>query len=302
MAGAGGKAASIIPAKMTLKKGARDTTLDPSIPRGKSRTYRTPQCSIWSTEASGWFSCGYGPFRREFGASPEALRQMAAPSTRRFVTMFQEGASLAEADVWLRNLSHKALEGKPAEEDQLALMLNLLRDGLMPGGVTVDRVDSDGLWLKDSRGADLAWTEMGDGHRSTAALLTDLVRHLIGIHGLPGLAERSRDGKTVIKRSGIVLIDEMEAHLHPAWQQDIGFWLRRRFPAVQFLVATHSPLICQAADPGGLFVLDHPPRQLTEEEYRSAVASRPDTLLRTAAFGMANTGSPRAVPDQDGEA
>ena len=77
---------------------------------------------------------------------------MVAPATERFVTMFQEAASLAEVDQWLRNLKHKELENKAEERQQLELLLEMLRDDLMPNQITVDRVDSDGLWLKDRNG------------------------------------------------------------------------------------------------------------------------------------------------------
>ena len=225
---------------------------------------------------------------------------MVAPTTERFVTMFQEAASLAEVDQWLRGLKHKELENKAAEREQLALVMELLRDDLMPNQITVDRVDSDGLWLKDRNGAQLAWGEMSDGYRAAAALLANIVRHLIGTYGLENLTEKTPDGKTAIKRSGVVLIDEIDAHLHPEWQRVIGFWLKRHFPNIQFLVTTHSPIICQAADPNGLFVLPEPgsdtrPRPLTDEEYTKVIASRPDTILLTPAFGLQNTRSPRAV-------
>jgi hypothetical protein len=141
---------------------------------------------------------------------------------------------------------------------------------------------------------------MSDGYRAAAALLADILRHLIAIYGLDGLTEKTPEGKTVIKRSGVVLIDEIDAHLHPEWQREIGFWLKRHFPKVQFLVTTHSPLICQAADPNGLFVLPEPgshakPHALSDEDYRKVIASRPDTILLTPAFGLQNTRSPRAV-------
>ncbi|MHB8521009.1 MAG: AAA family ATPase [Limisphaerales bacterium] len=178
--------------------------------------------------------------------------------------------------------------------------MELLRDDLMPNRITVDRVASDGLWLKDRNGVQLAWGEMSDGYRAVAALLADIVRHLIGTYGLEGLTEKTTDGKTVIKRSGVVLIDEIDAHLHPEWQREIGFWLKRHFPKIQFLVTTHSPIICQAADPNGLFVLPEPgsdakPCPLSDDEYRKVIASRPDTILLTSAFGLQNTRSPRAV-------
>lgn len=289
------------PAKIVLKNGGKETTLQTAKPSGKyQKKYSTPERTIWSPDAEGWFSCGYGPFRRVFGASPEATRQMVAPTTERFVTMFQEAASLAEVDQWMRNLKHKELENKEAEREQLALVMELLRDDLMPNRITVDRVDSDGLWLKDRNGVQLAWGEMSDSYRAAAALLADIVRHLIGTYGLEGLTEKTADGKTVIKHSGVVLIDEIDAHLHPAWQREIGFWLKRHFPNIQFLVTTHSPIICQAADQNGLFVLPEPgsknnPGPLSNEDYRKVIASRPDTILLTPAFGLQNTRSPLAV-------
>lgn len=293
--------AAQFPAKITLRNGGKEPLLEVATPTGKPKgKYSTPERTIWSLDARGWFSCGYGPFRRVFGASPEATRQMVAPATERFVTMFQEAASLAEVDQWLRNLKHKELENKASEREQLALVLRLLRDDLMPNQITVDRVDSDGLWLKDRGGVQLAWGEMSDGYRAAAALLADILRHLIGTYGIEGLTERAEDGKIAVKRSGVVLIDEIDAHLHPEWQRVIGFWLKRHFPHIQFFVTSHSPIICQAADPNGLFVLPEPgsdvrPSPLTKEEYEKVIASRPDTILLTSAFALQNTRSPRAV-------
>ncbi len=294
--GGGRIASKPFPAKIILKNTVKETVIEALTNTKKTLTER----GLWSSDASGWFSCGYGPFRRVFGASPEATRLMVGRTTERFVTMFQEAASLYEVDQWLRNLHHKSLEGKIEERAQLDLLLEILRDDLMPNQITVDRVDSDGLWLKDRNGLQLAWSEMSDGYRAALALLADILRHLINTYGLEGLTERDDENKIIIERSGVVLIDEIDAHLHPEWQRDIGFWLKRHFPNLQFLVTTHSPLICQAADPNGLFVLPEPgsdaePRALDEEDYNKVIASRPDTILLTPAFGLQNTRSPRAV-------
>jgi hypothetical protein len=288
------------PAKLILTNGGKDPSVQIAKPAGKRESYQTPELTIWATDADGWFSCGYGPFRRVFGASPEATRAMVAPATERFVTMFQEAASLAEVDQWLRNLRHKELEDKVAEKQQLALLLEILSDDLMPNLISVDRVDSDGLWLQDRNGVQLSWGEMSDGYRAALALVADIVRHLIKAYGSEGLTERGVDGRLVIRRSGVVLIDEVDAHLHPEWQREIGFWLKRRFPRIQFLVTSHSPLICQAADPNGLFHLPEPgsgsePFALSEDDNREIIASRPDTILLSPAFGLLNTRSPIAV-------
>jgi predicted ATP-binding protein involved in virulence len=256
---------------------------------------------IWSDFFfSNRFCCGYGPFRRMFGASAIAMQQMMAFTTERFVTLFQEAASLTEVDQWLKILSHKSLEGKTKEQEQQQLILKILCDDLLPNQIQVDGMDSDGLWLRDRNGAKLTWSDMSDGYRSALALLADILRHLLKNHEVKDLVGRWPNGKIFIKRSGVVLIDEIDAHLHPEWQQKIGFWLKRHFPNIQFLVTTHSPIICQAADDNGLFVLPEPgshdqPKALSKEEYNKVIASRPDTILLTSAFGLQNTRSPRAV-------
>ncbi len=286
--------------KAILEQTSKETTVNfPTAANRKSLIER----GLWATDAKGWFSCGYGPFRRVFGASPEATRLMVGSTTERFVTMFQEAASLFEVDVWLKNLNHKKLEGKATEIAQLDLMLKILRDDLMPNQITIDRVDSDGLWLKDRNGLQMAWSDMSDGYRAALALLSDILRHLINAYGIEGLSESGSDGKLRVVRQGVVMIDEIDAHLHPEWQREIGFWLKKHFPNIQFLVTTHSPIICQAADVNGLFVLPEPgsgnqARPLSNEEYNKVITSKPDTILLTSAFGMENTRSPRAVSER----
>ena len=123
---------------------------------------------------------------------------------------------------------------------------------------------------------------------------------MINAYSPDDLTGRDDEGRLFLKPAGVVLIDEIDAHLHPEWQREIGFWLKRHFPNIQFIVTSHIPLICQAADPNGLFVLpepgsDEPARALTAEEYQKVISSRPDTILRSAAFGLQNTRSPVAV-------
>jgi hypothetical protein len=251
----------------------------------------------------GFFSCGYGPFRRITTPNPNAEQIMRAKDTERFATLFFEAATLSEVDPWLTTLKFRELEKDQHAADQLAFFLDLIRDNLLPDGFTIDRVDSRGLWLRDSKGVELSWFEMSDGHRVAIILVADILRHMIGTYGLEGLYARDEAGKICIKRSGVVLIDEIDAHLHPSWQREIGFWLKRHFPKVQFLVTSHSPIILQAADPNGLFVLPEPgsedePRALSEEEYRKIIASTTDTTLLSEAFGLQNTRSENAVKER----
>jgi hypothetical protein len=141
---------------------------------------------------------------------------------------------------------------------------------------------------------------MSDGYRSALALMSDILRHMIATYGVSDLFLKDKNGKIVVNKSGVVLIDEIDAHLHPEWQRLIGFWLKRHFPQIQFLVTSHSPIICQAADPKGLFHLPEPggddtPFQLSDEDYSKIIASKPDKILISPAFGLENSRSPLAV-------
>ena len=74
---------------------------------------------------------------------------------------------------------------------------------------------------------------------------------LIGLAGV--LLQRlhdtaAKDEKDPRKRFGLVLIDELDAHMHPSWQQGIVARLRKTFPNAQFIAATHSPLVVRGMD------------------------------------------------------
>jgi hypothetical protein len=59
--------------------------------------------------------------------------------------------------------------------------------------------------------------------------------------------------------AGVVLIDELELHLHPQWQREVVEKLRTTFPNIQFIVTTHSPFIVQTLRPDELILLDDMP-------------------------------------------
>jgi hypothetical protein len=169
----------------------------------------------------------------------------------------------------------------------------------------VERVDSDGLWLRDASGTLLPLADMSEGYRAALALMIDIVRHMDQVYGDEWLLVEPRDGSVVVPHPGVVLIDEIDAHLHPAWQREIGFWLKAHFPNVQFIVTTHSVLVCQAADENGIFHLPPPgsgeaPFQVGPEEYWNIVRSKADDVYLSPAFGLAQTRSPRAVEARQG--
>lgn len=93
-----------------------------------------------------------------------------------------------------------------------------------------------------------------------------------------------------------------------SWQQRIGFWFKRHFPRVQFIVTSHSPFVCQAADPNGLIVLpgvgdDDVPRHLDAKSFARVRHGTIDQAVLSALFGLERTRSPesQALVDEFGD-
>ena len=101
--------------------------------------------------------------------------------------------------------------------------------------------------LVDKAGVALDLSQLSDGERSFLAMICDLGRRL-------ALANPLLDNP--LHGAGVVLIDELEQHLHPSWQREVTEKLRRTFPNIQFIATTHSPFVIQALRPGELINLD----------------------------------------------
>ncbi|MBX3223360.1 MAG: ATP-binding protein [Labilithrix sp.] len=250
----------------------------------------------WGENPRGWLVSGYGPFRRLTGHASDAQRVMVGPNhQRRLVSLFREDASLVEAVGWLQEQQFRKLEKREGANQLLNDVIELLNNGLLPDGASVSRVDSEGLWVRRA-GMDVELRELSDGYRVALALVLDIIRHMHDAYG----EVRMAGGKDrVVDMPGVVLIDEIDAHLHVSWQQRIGFWLSERFPKVQFLVTTHSPFVCQAAKPGGLFRLPSPGepvgvQPVDDSTFKRVVNGTVNDAVLSHLFGLERSRSPRA--------
>lgn len=109
------------------------------------------------------------------------------------------------------------------------------------------------LVLKYEDGEQHTFSELSDGYRNVVAIAADLAIKAAMLN--PQLAEKALE-----MTPGVVLIDELDLHLHPKWQRRIVGDLRRTFPMLQFICTTHSPFIIQSLLSGEeLIVLDGQP-------------------------------------------
>lgn len=99
----------------------------------------------------------------------------------------------------------------------------------------------------EKNGQKLIINQLSDGEKGLLAMIGDLARRL---------AMASSFGKDPLKGEAIVLIDQIELHLHPEWQRKIIPALKRTFPNCQFIITTHSPQVLSHVQPENIYILE----------------------------------------------
>ena len=86
-----------------------------------------------------------------------------------------------------------------------------------------------------------------DGEKAIITLIADIAYNL-------SIADSFYDGFESLQGKGIVMIDEIEAHLHPNWQREIIPLLTQIFPNIQFFITTHSPQVISSVNSESIFI------------------------------------------------
>ncbi len=109
---------------------------------------------------------------------------------------------------------------------------------------------NDMLMIRLPNSGAAPFNNLSDGYRNMISMVADIAHRISRLN--PHLGERA-----AAEAEGVVLIDEIDLHLHPNWQRRVVGDLKRIFPNLQFIVTTHSPFIIQALGPGELIDLNH---------------------------------------------
>lgn len=145
---------------------------------------------------------------------------------------------------WFRNQEDMENEHKveTGELDYKDRSLQCVRFAIqhMLGDVSTLRVRRSPLRMTVKKdGSEVRVDQLSDGEKCTLALFGDLARRI-------ALANPYRENP--LEGEGIVLIDELELHMHPLWQRKVLAVLKEVFPNIQFIVTTHSPQVLGEAD------------------------------------------------------
>jgi predicted ATP-binding protein involved in virulence len=149
------------------------------------------------------------------------------------------------------------------QENSAPMMQRIIRESIASLIPDVEKVRYDPrrasviVIYKDS--TVLPLEHLSDGYRTMLALVGDLASRMARLN--PHLGE-----ETLTKTPGVVLIDELDLHLHPAWQRRVIADLADTFRQVQFVSTTHSPQIISEVETGNVLVLEQDKSNVQIEE------------------------------------
>lgn len=206
------------------------------------------------------FVCGYGAGRQTLGTAD--LGEYAAVDA--VYSLYRYYEPMQNSELAIRRLVEKARSsaGKSPEEQQkradrmLKRILGLLKRVLNLDEkdkviITPTRIEIKSHWGRSKL------SSLGDGYKATITWVMDF------------LSWRMLSGKSLdpAKMTGIVLVDEIEQHLHPSWQINIMNLLQESFPKIQFIATTHSPLVSSGSEHCTIYALKYGQEEKIENVY-----------------------------------
>lgn len=224
---------------------------------------------LWDFPWDKLFVAGYGAGRGTSGSGDISDYSVI----NAVYNMFSYTEGLQNPELIIRRLSEPGLD----EEVSLVLKEIMKVDGIERGQRGI-RVSSQ------SWGGKMPLRDLADGYKSTFLWVTDMLGWAFSFE---------RSVKKAKEIEGIVIIDELEQHLHATWQRVVIDQLKKVFPRVQFIAATHSPLIAGTIGTLGtmgstdklvLCELSEDKRKVKAEELQTMQNYRFEQVLASRAF------------------
>jgi predicted ATPase len=236
---------------------------------------------IYQAYSAAFFFVGYGATRRverEERVDTGARRASASVRAQRVQSLFEESYSLMPLTGWLPGIR----ESNPARYAQVQHLINRLM-GVGHYRFTGEMEQRE--YLFEHKGLKVPFRALSDGYRAYIGWIGDLLYH---VH------TTCPKGTRLLSSRGIVMVDEVDLHLHPKWQMTVLPVLAKVLPNLQFIVTSHSPLVVGSLEWMNIIVMQPCPGQSSKPaRVRTAVHGMDaDQVLLTGLFGMESTRAP----------
>ena len=191
----------------------------------------------------------------ESASEVKALREQVNNSES-LIREAYEGKEPPKEDPIVKILHSKKLELDRALEENCSTkhqkqleLVNQAIESIVPDvtDFEVDRSSGQLRLMVRNFGNRVNISQLSQGQKTLVALTGDLARRLVTLNP---------DSDNPLKGHGIVIIDEVELHLHPKWQQEVLVGFQKIFPHIQFIVTTHSPQVLSHIDPKNTTIIN----------------------------------------------
>lgn len=233
---------------------------------------------IFSASTDAFFFVGYGATRRvekREQVDMGARRGISFARAQRVQSLFEESYSLLPLNSWLPDYKRR----NPGRYTQV---VNLLDDMLGKRHYRFAGEMEQGEYLFERGGLKIPFTALSDGYRAYLGWIGDLLYHV---------CETAPKGARLRENRGIVLVDEIDLHLHPRWQMTVLQTLARALPYIQFIVTSHSPLVVGSLEWMNILVMRRGTNQSSTAKRLEAPVHGldADQVLLSDYFGLAST-------------
>jgi hypothetical protein len=244
---------------------------------------------VFESQNDAFFCAAYGATRRvEAGESHDrgAAQKTSFLRGQRLQSIFQESFALFPLAYWLPQL-------KSTNKGRYVQVVELLNHLLGPGHYRFTEEMREGEYQFERGRMRIPFRSLSDGYRAFIAWVADLLYHVC--YGCP-------PGKKLVESAGVVLVDEIDLHLHPKWQMQVVKTVARALPRIQFVLTSHSPLIASSLEWMNIITLQiqhRSNRTQTGRLKQSIHGLDADQMLLTDFFGLKTTRAAGKVAELD---
>ena len=158
-----------------------------------------------------------------------------------YYNCLESTSSIKRFASWFKTMELSLLQGNETAKLRAQVIKRAVRNCLDGWETIFYGIEEDQLMAMraTSKHEVLPFNYLSDGQRNIIGIVADIAYRCVLLNPYLGI-------DAAIKSSGIVLIDELDLHLHPKWQRTIVSKLKETFPNIQFITTTHSPFIVQS--------------------------------------------------------
>ena len=195
---------------------------------------------------------------------------------QRVQSLFEDSFSLVPLSYWLP----RERDSKRGHYKQVVELLDAV---LKPARFTFTGQMEQGDYLFERSGNRVPFLSMSDGYRAFIGWVSDLLYHM---------CNASPPGSHLAEGRGIVMVDEIDLHLHPRWQMKVIKTVARALPRMQFIFTSHSPLVAGSLEWMNIITLKlsrHANRTIVKRLKESIHGLDADQVLLSDFFGLSTT-------------